>query len=161
MRIILAIIAILLLRPVAGFGQSLFAPEAPKPIHTRQNSFGVPFVMDPAEPGSRRAVEVQLYVSENGGPWRPYANVAPMNGSILFRATRDGEYRFLVRTKDDHGELQPSGPPHAELTVVLDTDPPVLELLVERGQAGELHARWRVRDAHLARQLAAGISGWP
>ncbi len=92
---------------------------------------------------------MQLHVSENGGPWRPYANVAPMNGSILFRASRDGEYRFLVRTKDDHGELQPPGPPHAELTVILDTDPPVLELLVERGQGGELHARWRVRDPHL------------
>ena len=99
--------------------------------------------------GRRRAVEVQLHVSENGGPWRPYANVAPLNGSILFRASRDGEYRFLVRTKDDHGELQPPGPPNAELTVILDTDPPVLELLVERGQGGELHARWRVRDTHL------------
>lgn len=149
MRLSLSVLAILFAAPVVGWAENALVPEAPKPIYTRQNSFGVPFVMDPAEPGARKATEVQLHVSENGGPWRLYAKAAPTSGSILFRATRDGDYRFLVRTKDDHGELQPAGPPHPELTVVLDTDPPVLELLAERGQGGEMHARWRVRDAHL------------
>jgi hypothetical protein len=149
MRLRSCVIAILLAVPSVGRADDALGPEAPRPIYTRQNSFGVPFVMDPAEPGARKATEVQLHVSENAGPWRLYAKAAPTNGSILFRATRDGEYRFLVRTKDDHGELQPAGPPHPELTVILDTDPPVLELLVERGEGGSMHARWRVRDAHL------------
>ena len=120
--------------------ESPLVPEPPQPIYTRQNEFLVPFVMDPVEPGSRRAAEVQLHVSENSGPWRLYGKAAPHNGSFHFRATRDGEYRFMVRTKDDHGDLQPVGPPHPELIVILDTDPPVLELLAERGAGSEVRA---------------------
>ncbi len=137
------------LLPALAAAEVPVAPALPQPIFTRQSSFGVPFVMDPSEPGARKPVEVQLHVSEMGGPWHLHAKAAPVNSSILFRASRDGEYRFMVRTKDDHGELQPVGPPHPELIVVLDTDPPVLELLAERGTGGEVHARWRVRDPHL------------
>ncbi len=139
--------ALLMCAPAAA--EDFASPRAPLPIYTRENVFRVPFFMDPVEPGARRAVEVQLHVSENGGPWKLYAKAPPANGSFLFRATRDGEYRFLIRTKDDRAELHPSGPPAPELIVILDTDPPVLELLADRGTQGEIHARWRVRDAHL------------
>ena len=149
MRITWIVIAMLSLRLATATADAPFAPSLPKPIYTRQNAFGVPFIMDPAEPGARKAVEVQLHVSENGGPWKLYAKAAPINGSIPFRGTRDGEYRFMVRTKDDRGDLQPAGPPFPELIVIMDTDPPVLELLAERGSDAEVRARWRVRDAHL------------
>jgi hypothetical protein len=149
MRIALSVIVLLSLRLATATADAPAAPTTPPPIYTRQNVFGVPFVMDPAEPGARRAVEVQLHVSENGGPWKLQAKSPPESGSIRFRAVRDGEYHFMVRTRDDHGDLLPHGPPHPELTVIVDTDPPVLELVAERGSGGEIHARWRVRDAHL------------
>jgi hypothetical protein len=149
MRIALSVIVLLSLRLATATADAPTAPATPPPIYTRQNVFGVPFVMDPAEPGARRAVEVQLHVSENGSPWKLQAKSPPESGSIRFRAVRDGEYHFMVRTKDDHGDLLPHGPPHPELIVVVDTDPPVLELVAERGAGGEIHARWRVRDAHL------------
>jgi len=149
MRILVSFVAFWSIWPALASAEVPVAPALPQPIYTRQGSFGVPFVMDPSEPGARKPVEVQLHVSEMGGPWHLHAKASPVNSSILFRALRDGEYRFMVRTKDDHGELQPVGPPHPELIVILDTDPPVLELLAERGAGGEVHARWRVRDTHL------------
>jgi len=117
---------------------------------TRQTEFTLPFRIDPADPNARRAVEVQLHVAENGGNWKLGATAAPDQQGLHFKAHGDGDYAFMVRTRDDRGDLQPATPPAPELIVVVDTNPPVLELTGERGAAGEITARWRANDPHLA-----------
>jgi hypothetical protein len=101
-----------------------------KPIYTREIEFGIPFHTDPPDPAARRAVEVQLHVAENGGNWKLYGTAAPEQRRIPFRAHGDGQYELMLRTRDD-------------------TDPPVLELVAERGAPGEIRAHWRSSDPHL------------
>lgn len=125
------------------------ATPAVKTIFTREAEFKLPFQIDPADPASRRAVEVQLHVSENGGNWKVESTAAPEERKLSFRAHGDGQYAFMVRTRDDRGNLQPATPPAPELIVIVDTDPPVLELVAERGAPGEIRAHWRSTDPHL------------
>jgi len=121
-----------------------------KTIYTREVEFKLPFQIDPADPASRRAVEVQLHVSKDGGNWKVESTAAPDERRLSFKAHGDGEYAFMVRTRDDRGELQPATPPAPELIVIVDTEPPVLELVAERGAPGEIRAHWRSSDPHLA-----------
>ncbi|MBI2825697.1 MAG: hypothetical protein HYX69_13515 [Planctomycetia bacterium] len=150
MRFLSAVIGLLLASAaIAAGADPAPAPKETPPIFTRQTTFTIPYRMDQPEAGARRPVEVQLHVSENGGPWKLYGKVPPERKSFTFRSHGDGKYAFMVRTKDDHGDLQPAAPPRQELVVILDTDPPVLELVAELGSAGEVHARWRATDPHL------------
>lgn len=135
--------------PAPATTASTTADPQVKTIHTREIEFNVPFRIDPPDPASRRAVEVQLHVSVNGGNWKVESTAAPEEKVLRFRAHGDGQYAFMVRTRDDQGNLQPATPPAPEMIVVVDTDPPVLELVAERGAPGEIRARWRSSDPHL------------
>jgi hypothetical protein len=136
----------------------------PKPLFSRQTVFSIPYRIDPPAPGSRAPVEVQLHVSENRGPWRLHSKVPPSQTNFTFRAAGDGDYWFMVRTLDERGQLQPPGAPAPELWVIVDTEPPTLELSVQRGTAGELRARWRANDKHLrpeSMKLEYQVAGSP
>ncbi|HEX4148932.1 MAG TPA: Ig-like domain repeat protein [Pirellulales bacterium] len=129
--------------------QPLAAPALPKLITTRQNAFAIPFCLENVT-GNQAKAEVQLHVSENRGiNWQIAARVPPGAGKFSFKAPRDGEYWFMVRTVDDRGVVRPSGAPAPELRVLVDTAHPQLDLIVTRGEAGEVRARWRVSDANL------------
>jgi hypothetical protein len=129
--------------------QPLAPPTLPKLITTRQNAFAIPFRLENVT-GNQAKAEVQLHVSENRGiNWQIATRVSPSAGKFSFRAPRDGEYWFMVRTIDDRGVVRPSGPPAPELRVLVDTGHPQLDLIVTRGEAGEVRARWRVSDANL------------
>ncbi|MEX0714575.1 MAG: hypothetical protein WD278_19720, partial [Pirellulales bacterium] len=92
-------------------------------------------------------IEVQLHISENrGAAWRVYAAVAPDEKRFHFRAPRDGEYWFMVRTKYPMGVLRPIAPPGPELIVVVDTTPPQLDLAASLGAGGEILVRWSADD---------------
>lgn len=129
-------------------GAPIGPPSAP--ITTRHTSFSIPFRVDGPQNAPRASVEVQLHMSEDRGvTWQLASRVAPDAGKFTFRAARDGEYWFMVRTLDQQGVLRPDVPPAAELKVIVDTASPQLELHVTRGEAGELHARWKSTDPHL------------
>ncbi|HEY5316151.1 MAG TPA: hypothetical protein VIK18_26725, partial [Pirellulales bacterium] len=121
----------------------------PAPIATRQNVFAIPFRVDNNGSG-KQAAEVQLHLSvDSGASWQLASRVPPTAGRFKFTAPRDGQYWFMVRTLDQQGVLRPKGPPAAELKVIVDTTTPLLELTAQRGNAGELRAQWRIRDAFL------------
>ena len=102
---------------------------APEPISSRQTYFSIPFrVNQPGLPASG-AAEVQLLVStDRGETWSRYASVPPAQAHFLFRAPRDGEYWFGVRTLDRSNQLRPAKIERAELMVIVDTSPPKLTL---------------------------------
>lgn len=136
--------------PMAAAADDGAAPGAKAPIVTRHMSFSIPFRIEGPEAAPRTSVEVQLHVSEDRGvTWQLASRVSPQAGKFTFRAARDGEYWFMVRTLDTQGVLRPDVPPAPDLIVVVDTAAPQLELHVHRGEAGELHARWKSSDPHL------------
>jgi hypothetical protein len=78
--------------------------------------------------------------------------VLPDQKQFVFRATQDGEYWFLVRTKDQSGRIVPDKVAAPEMQVVVDTSVPTLELKAVRGPAGEVVVRWQSSDPNLQPQ---------
>jgi hypothetical protein len=121
------------------------AADSGEPLATRQSAFSVPFSLDAEE--SSPPKEVQLYVSpDKGGRWDLYDKVAPDRGSFVFRAPRDGEYWFAIRSVDAAGKATPDGAFSPGLKVIVDTMPPRLDVTAERLPTGELSAQWQSVD---------------
>jgi hypothetical protein len=124
-------------------------PRAPK-IYHKSKSFRIPFNVDPAE--RSRLKEVQLWVSSDQGfTWEPKSKTTPDRPSFTFRAARDGEYWFAVRTLDVKGQLYPSEDSQVEpsMKVIVDSTPPSLLLEPDTRRGSLASVRWEVRDEHL------------
>lgn len=116
---------------------------------SRHNLFDIPFQIDEPLPG-QEPVEVQLHVSENSGvTWHLAAKVAPDAGRFSFRAAHDGEFWFLVRTLNKQGRLLPEKPFAPEMRVLVDTEPPTIELKCDRTPGGAVECRWKLNDSAL------------
>ncbi len=131
--------------------QAAAAPPASQQVPTqvtRMVVFSIPFAA-PTD-AYPRAVEVQLFVSEDGGrSWRFVSRVDPSQKHFTFRAPRDGDYWFSVRTLNEAGQITPETQPRPELHVVVDTVAPKLKLRAWQDAAGELHAAWELDEPHL------------
>jgi len=113
------------------------------PIVTRQQAFTIPFHV----PTGKDLVEIQLHVAEHPEmQWRLVSRQDPSAGGFPFRATRDGQFSFAVRSIDRNGRQYPAAQLRQEMLVVVDTTPPQLDLGLHSGTAGELHASWRATD---------------
>ncbi|MCA1657460.1 MAG: hypothetical protein LC713_07115, partial [Actinobacteria bacterium] len=130
------------------------APAARSPrvptIYHKSRSFRIPFNVEKVD--RPRLKEVQLWVSEDTGySWKPVSVTTPDRPAFTFRAARDGEYWFAVRTVDTKGQLFPGEDENVDpsMKVVIDTNPPRL-VIEPDGRRGSLAAvRWDVRDEHL------------
>ncbi len=143
-------LALLTLAPAAlAAPATTRTPRSPTVYH-KSRSFRIPFNVDPAD--RSRLSEVQLWVSEDSGyTWKAKSRTTPDHPHFTFRAARDGEYWFAVRTVDKAGRLYPGEDDQVEpsMKVIVDTNPPSL-LLEPDGRRGTLAAvRWEVRDEHL------------
>ena len=75
-------------------------------LYHKTKSFRIPFTVLPAD--RARVKDVQLWVSKDTGyTWKLESRTNPDRPSFTFRATRDGEYWFAVRTLDNKGNLYP------------------------------------------------------
>ncbi|MEX0865803.1 MAG: hypothetical protein WD030_00500, partial [Pirellulales bacterium] len=122
----------------------------PPAISTRQSTFAIPFSVSKPAGGEPAPQEVQLFVADPANPqWRLDSRVAPTDGRFLFRAPRDGEYWFQVRTIDANGQL--IGPPSREpgLKVLVDTTAPRLDVQAQMLIDGRLEISWTATDTHL------------
>jgi hypothetical protein len=116
---------------------------------SRHNLFDIPFQIDEPIPG-QEPVEVQLHVSENRGvTWHLASKAKPEDGRFSFRAAHDGEFWFLVRTLNRQGRLLPEKPFEPEMRVMIDTEPPTIEVQCTRGSAGEIVCAWKLLDPNL------------
>lgn len=126
------------------------APPRVTTIYHKNRNFRIPFNVDPAD--RPRLKEVQLWVSDDTGyTWKTVSRTTPDRPAFTFRASRDGEFWFAVRTVDSKGNLYPSDDEKAEpsMKVVVDTTPPSL-VLEPDGRRGSVAAvRWEVKDEHL------------
>ena len=126
-------------------------PRAPRPlIYHKNRSFRIPFNVDPAD--RPRLREVQLWVSEDTGyTWKTVSRTTPDRPSFTFRASRDGEYWFAVRTLDTTGKLYPGEDEQVEpsMKVVVDTTEPFVSLEPDGRRGSVASVRWEIRDEHL------------
>jgi len=135
------------LGPDAASAPVSAGPAAPQPIATRQTLFAIPFTIQEPQDASEEPVEVQLFVSADGGSsWHLYGKAEPAQRQFMFRAGADGEYWFQVRTLDRSGRLRPPSPAGPGLQVIVDTTPPKLQLSSEQGRAGQIITRWIIDE---------------
>ena len=128
--------------------QQARAPEGP--VVTRQTTFEIPFSVSQDEQTGQQPIEVQLHMSPDGGAtWRLYGRQHPTASRFQFRADRDGEYWFAVRTVDPVGHVSPQGPLQPELKVTVDTTPPALDLSAQTGPDGEIRVQWKSKDSDI------------
>ncbi|CAN5903579.1 hypothetical protein BH23PLA1_BH23PLA1_06190 [soil metagenome] len=157
-------IGALVRRVVLGLGLTLaceaLAPTAQTTVHaaqaeapivfSREPAFKIPFSVEPAD--RERIAEVHLYYSADRGlSWERAGSTSPDQIAFPFRASRDGEYWFAVRTRDARGRYFPSGEEEVSpgLKVIVDTTAPslVVEVLPRRGSAVAI--RWEAQDENL------------
>jgi hypothetical protein len=144
-------------------------PGSTKPptVYSKQRAFSIPFNIDPAD--RPRYKQVQLWVSSDaGGHWEKIDTTTPDRPKFTFRATRDGDFWFAVRTLDTKNRLFPADDGNVEpnMKVIVDTVPPQLSLegLPRRGNVASV--RWEVVDdrldlgSFLLEYQAVGASEW-
>jgi hypothetical protein len=99
-----------------------------EPVVWGQEVFVIPYKWSGASDRSA-AREVVLYLSQDqGGNWSEVTRARPDVQSFMYRAPRDGEYWFAIRTTDPSGRTWPSGPMQPELRVVVDTMLPTIAI---------------------------------
>src|SRR5438270_12154006 len=104
----------------AAPGDDLIAP-----IATRQTLFSIPFTLPAAATADQQPAEVRLFVSADYGVnWSVGGRVDPRQTSFTYRAPRDGEYWFAIRTVDKQGHFNPESVRAPELRVIVDSLPP-------------------------------------
>jgi hypothetical protein len=125
--------------------------DGPEILPYKSRSFRIPFSVEPADRG--RIKEVQLWVStDQGKTWKAATKTTPEQAAFpTFRAPRDGEYWFAVRTLDTKDRLYPTDDDLVEpsMKVVVDTTPPTLELATNGRRGSRASIRWEIRDKHL------------
>ena len=125
-------------------------PPGVTTIHHKSRSFKIPFNVDPAE--RSRLKEVQLWVSEDSGDsWKAVSRTTPDHPAFTFRAARDEEYWFAVRTLDTKGRLYPGEDEAVEpsMKVIIDTKPPTLVIEPDGRRGSTAAVRWEAQDDHL------------
>jgi hypothetical protein len=136
-------------------------------VYSKQRAFRIPFNIEPAD--RPRYKQVQLWVSsDGGGHWDKIDTTTPDKPSFTFRATRDGDFWFAVRTLDTKNRLFPADDVDVEpnMKVIVDTVPPQINLegLPRRGNVASV--RWEVVDdrldlgSFLLEYQAVGASEW-
>lgn len=125
-------------------------PAASRTIYHKSRSFRVPFNIDPAD--LARYKEVQLWVSDDlGETWKAKTKTTPDHPAFTFRAPRDAEYWFTVRTIDTQGRAYPGLDEEVEpkLKVIVDTIAPTLDLFPGGRRNSYASVRWEVADKNL------------
>ena len=118
-----------------------------KLLHHKARTFRIPITVDPKYRAEMK--EVRLYVStDSGGTWDLAGRMKPDEPSFTYRAPRDGEYWFAVRTVDLKGRPYPAGerPTEPMLRVVVDTTPPTIDLRPLSRVGTQAAVRWEVQD---------------
>ncbi len=136
----------LLLLPGLLLGQGAAPVET---TYANKREFRIPF--NPGA-GAQNLKQLQLFVStDQGRTWAPAAIVAPDQQKFHFLAERDGSYWFAVQSLDLEGKLYPATMNTAQppsLKVIVDTQPPLVQVQALPPRAGEVGVAWTIRDDH-------------
>lgn len=151
-----------------GFASEQAAAQSATDVVLKSGSFLIPFNIGANGAPPR---EVYLYMasaaddtapaetaSESGSPeknWRLLDRQAPGAGQFQVSKTPDGKFYFAIRTIDAGGRPHPAGPIQPELTVIVDTTNPVVELNADADADGKMTASFSVQDATTPSKMTA------
>ncbi len=130
------------------FGGSLWATE---PVFTNNTQFRIPYHFDAEEMSRLGAKEIHLYGSDDRGKnWNLLQAVPPKKGKFEFKAEKQGEFWFAVKTLDQQGQLHPNGKMmEPGLVVKIDTLKPNLELILKESSPGRIDLSWTAGDDNI------------
>ncbi|NBV45499.1 MAG: hypothetical protein EBR86_07625 [Planctomycetia bacterium] len=132
----------------AGADDPPLPPRLPELVRTKQTVFSLPFRVAPPQSPDRAATRVVLSVSRDlGATWQEVGTAAPAAGSIVYKASIDGEYWFRFRAIDAQGRARGGEGP--DLRVLVDAAGPRLTARVWRGGDGEIVCRYAAADDSL------------
>ena len=96
--------------------------------------------------------EVQLWMKTGTNEWQSSQVAQPQQKSFKYKASADGEYCFALVTIDLKGTMKPSDltrlSPNEIVRVIVDTQPPSIDLQPMKVANGELLLRCTVTDAN-------------
>lgn len=138
---------------VAGLAAApVYAAESEAP-HTNLTRFNIDYVIPQ---GTGDVARVELWVTEDGGAsWKRAGWDPDARTPVGFSAQRDGTYGFFIVAEDLAGNRseEPSPGTLPQLTVVVDTRPPAVELVGPPAQAfgpsRPMQLEWRAVDEYL------------
>ncbi len=117
-----------------------FAAKKNGTVYTNKRIFNLPVTLPERE--RAKLSGLLLYVKTATSEWVRYTNISPQEDKFIYRAEKDGEFWFLVATVDRDGRTSPqlsearNLPP--SLKVVIDTQPPSIDVQSGRAQNGDL-----------------------
>jgi len=123
-------------------------PRLPDPVRTSHTVFAIPFKVAPSQQEDHAPTRVLLQASTDlGATWVAAGEASPTAGSIVYRATADGEYWFRMRAIDAKGRQRGGEGP--DMRVVVDAAAPRVAARVWRGGDGEIVCRYAAVDDSL------------
>jgi len=121
------------------------APEDEARVYWPRLDFVIPFNVELTGQTPR---EIQLEYSENGGlNWSLYSRGDVRTKQFQFIAPADGEYKFRLKTLDSQGRSFDN--PGEPLCVVVDTNKPTANLMIDIDQRGMMLAEFAISDVAL------------
>jgi hypothetical protein len=124
-----------------------------EPHYWKQRVFFIPYQPTLAERDAAKLEKIQLLVSRDGGQqWAVLQEAEPNVRGFSYHAAADGEYAFAVRMVDRRGKLYPEQIAAPLLRVVVDTQPPALQLTASLNPSGQIDLRYEGRDTRLKPQ---------
>ncbi len=121
------------------------APEEDVRVYWPRLDFVIPFNVELTGQTPR---EIQLEYSENGGSnWSLYSRGDVRTKQFQFIAQADGEYKFRLKTLDNQGRSFDN--PGEPLCVVVDTNKPTANLMIDIDQRGMMLAEFAISDVAL------------
>lgn len=133
------------------FVPGLLLGQGPANVETayvNKREIRIPFTPGP---GAQHLKQLQLFSSTDGGKsWAPSATVAPDQKKLSFVAQHDGTYWFAAQSMDLQGRLIPATVAELQpsLKVIVDTQPPVVQMQALPPRSGEVGVSWTIRDDH-------------
>jgi hypothetical protein len=120
----------------------------PRPVYSRTLAFRLPLQLDDRTRAELR--EIQLHARRPPDGWRLHEAAPADRSAFEYRATQDGKYQFRLVLIDRAGVETPAriGGSTQPLTVIVDTQPPEVDVHPVPVASGEIFLQCNVRDAH-------------
>src|SRR5262249_2600347 len=132
----------------AARAQSLPSAQVPKMTYTKNTTFHLPVQMEERTRANLR--EVCLYVKSGTAEWVRQETGLPSTPHFKYVVPRDGEYWFSLVTIDKSGRMTPADVSQESpgLRVMVDTQPPVIDVQPWTSPEGDFCLRCQIQDAN-------------